>query len=107
MRVMKSGLRFNICNLETSHCRNADVPDITAHIEKTILPHLSYGCRFWADHLSASSYDAKIIHELIHNRFHNHLLYWLEALSLVKKVNIASAMLLSVLDWNQVSQNAV
>jgi hypothetical protein len=106
MRVMKSGLRFNICNLETSHCRNADVPDLTAHIEKTILPHLSYGCRFWADHLSASSYDAKIIHEL-RDFFHNRLLYWLEVLSLVKKVNMASAMLLSVLDWNQVSQNAV
>jgi hypothetical protein len=28
-------------------------------------------------------------------------------LSLVKKVNMASGMLLSVLDWNRVSQNAI
>jgi hypothetical protein len=33
LRTMKSGLRFNICSLETSHFRNTDVPDLTARIE--------------------------------------------------------------------------
>ncbi|KAF8324818.1 hypothetical protein F5887DRAFT_1289993 [Amanita rubescens] len=79
LRVMKSGLRFNIAGLETSHCRNADVPDLAARIEKTIPPHLSYGCRFWADHLGATAYNTEILNG----------------------VNMASRMLLSVRQWNQ------
>src|SRR6266576_2673764 len=105
LRVMKSGLRFNIAGLETSHCRNADVPDLATRIEKTILPHLSYGCRFWADHLGATAYDTDILSE-VKDFLHYRLLYWLEVLSLIKKVNMASGMLLSVLRWNQVRQNA-
>jgi hypothetical protein len=105
LRVMKSGLRFNIAGLETSHCQNADVPDLATRIKKTILPHLSYGCRFWADHLGATAYDTDILNE-VKDFLHYRLLYWLEVLSLIKKVNMASRMLLSVLRWNQVCQNA-
>ena len=105
LRVMKSGLRFNIAGLETSHCRNADVPDLAMRIQKEIPPHLSYGCRFWADHLGVTAYDTDILNE-VKDFLHYRLLYWLEVLSLIKKVNMASGMLLSVVRWNQVRQNA-
>ena len=101
LRVMKSCLRFNIAGLETSHRRNVDVPDLATRIQTTVLPHLSYGCRFWADHLGATAYDADILNE-VNDFLHHRLLYWLEVLSLIKKVNRASGMLLSVLHWNQV-----
>ena len=104
LRVMKSDLRFNIAGLETSHCRNADVPDLAARIRKNIFPRLSYGCCFWADHLGETPYDTNILNE-IKDFLHYRLLYWLEVLSLLKKVNMASGMLLSVLRWNQVCQN--
>jgi len=103
LRVMKAGLRFNIGNLETSHCRNTDVPDLGTRIETMILPHLLYGCRFWPDHLRSSAYDADILNE-VRDFFNHRFLYWLEVLSLVEKVNMASGMLLSVLEWNQVSE---
>ncbi|KIM75554.1 hypothetical protein PILCRDRAFT_669545 [Piloderma croceum F 1598] len=106
MRVMKSGLRFNICNLETSDCRNTDIPDLTIRVEKTILPHLSYGSRFWAGHLGTTAYDTDILSE-VREFFHHCLLYWLEVLSLIKKVNMASGMLLSALDWNQDNTNDI
>ena len=105
LRVMKSDLRFNIAGLETSHCRNADVPDLASRVENAILPHLSYGCRFWADHLGATIYDSDILKEVKDFLYHR-LLYWLEVLSLIKKVNMASGMLLSVMHWNKVRQNA-
>ena len=104
LRVMKYGLRFNIAGLETSHCRNADVPDLATRIQETIPPPLSYACRFWADHLGATAYDTNILNE-VKDFLHYRLLYWLEVLSLIKKVNIASGMLLSVVRWNQVRQN--
>src|ERR1700734_1059451 len=101
-RVMKRELRFNICSLETSHLRNTDVPDLTTRVENTILPRLSYGCRFWAGHLIATAYDATILYEL-QDFLHHRLLYWLEVLSLIKNINVASGMLLSLQEWNQVS----
>jgi hypothetical protein len=106
LRVMKSGLRFNICSLETSHCRNAEVIDLSARIKDSIPPHLSYGCRFWAHHLSATVHDSEILNELRDFLCHR-LLYWLEVLSLIGKFNIVSGILLSVRDWNRVSQTAI
>jgi hypothetical protein len=102
-RVMKRELRFNICGLETSHVRNTDVSDLTTRVTNTILPHLSYVCRFWADHLNATAFDTEILEEL-RDFLHHHFLYWLEVLSLTKFINIASGMLRVVLEWNQVSQ---
>jgi hypothetical protein len=104
-QVMKRELRFNICGLETSHIRNTNVSDLTTRVTNTILPHLSYGCRFWADHLSAIAYNTEILQKL-RDFLHHHLLYWLEVLSLIKSINIASGMLRMVLEWNQVSQVA-
>jgi AAA ATPase domain len=102
LRVMKSELRFNICGLETSHCRNTDVLDLTTRIEKNILPHLSYGCRFWTDHIVVMAYDTRILDEL-RDFFHHRFLYWLEVLSLIKGINLAAKILRSVMRWNQVS----
>jgi hypothetical protein len=98
---MKFGLRFNICGLETSHIRNKDIPGLDTRVEKAIAQHLSYACIFWADHLTVTGYDAEILDAII-NFFHCQLLYWLECLSLLKRVNVASRMLHLILDWNQV-----
>jgi hypothetical protein len=102
LRAMKSGLRFNICGLETSHCRNTDVLDLTTRIENNILPHVSYGCSFWADHIVDTAYDIHILDEL-KDFFHHRFLYWLEVLSLIKGVNLAAKRLRSVMKWNEVS----
>jgi hypothetical protein len=99
---MKFGLRFNICGLETSHIRNTDVPGFNTRVEMAITQHLSYACIFWADHLIVTEYDAEVRDDII-NFFHRQLLYWLECLSLLKRVNIISRMLHLILDWNQVS----
>lgn len=101
LRVMKTDLRFNICSLTTSHLRNDDVPYLDKRVKEAIPTHLSYACRFWADHLLATPYESTILEQLRH-LLYNQLLYWLEVLSLIKRVNIASPMLLSMLNWVQV-----
>lgn len=101
LRVMKTGLRFNICNLATSHLRNDDVLGLDERVKKTVPSHLSYACRFWADHLLATPYELAILEQLQY-LLQNRLLYWLEVLSLIKKVSIASPILLSLSNWIQV-----
>ncbi|KZP17839.1 WD40 repeat-like protein [Athelia psychrophila] len=104
LRVMKEELRFNICGLETSHLRSADVPDLPIRVQTHITPHLLYACRFIGVHLQTTSYEKQVGSEL-KDFLHRHFLYWLEVLSLSKLVNTASRSLSSILKWSQ-SYNA-
>jgi hypothetical protein len=75
---------------------------MATRIAGAIHPHLSYGCWFWSDHLLATTYEIGILNEL-RNFLHSRFLYWLEVLSLTGNVIIASKMLMSIQEWNQVS----
>lgn len=100
--IMKTGLRFNICQLETSHIRNIDVCGLADRIEKFIPTHLSYACHFWADHLQRTAFDTVILAELKSCMYFG-FLYWLEVLSLLKHGPIVPKALLSVCGWSRVS----
>jgi hypothetical protein len=101
LQVMKIGLRFNICQLGSSHVHNDDVPDLGSRIEREIPAHLSYSCRFWADHLRATAFEPDIL-AAVQFLMHTQLLYWLEVMSLIKEVNIASQALLFISNWIRV-----
>jgi hypothetical protein len=98
LKIMDSELRFNICSLSTLYLPN----DSNPHDQVVILPHLSYSCRFWAQHLIVTHFDEKIARQ-IQVFFRTKLLYWLEVLSLIKAMNSASNSLLLVNKWSHVS----
>ena len=79
--LMKSQLRFNICDLETSSKFNRDVPDLQERISESIHPGLLYVCRYWASHLRDAPYSDGLLSEL-DNFTYKLLLHWLEVLSL-------------------------
>jgi hypothetical protein len=95
---MKSGLRFNICELESSHLANDRVPAIAKKIAENIPESLAYSCRFWAIHLQANAPVEKTILE-VKNFLFTSFLFWLEVLSLQKEVEIASPNLVSLKNW--------
>jgi hypothetical protein len=80
LQIMQAHLRFNICQLETSHVRNVDVLDLELRIEKFIPTHLSYSCRFWSDHLQSAVADTDIV-KPVQDFLYMHLFHWLEVLS--------------------------
>jgi hypothetical protein len=98
LETMNNELRFNICSLPTSYLPN----NLNSHDQVAILPHLSYSCRFWAEHLITTRFDEVVAYQ-IEMFFRTKLLYWLEVLSLIKAMNSASASLLLVVKWRQVS----
>ncbi|QRV93345.1 hypothetical protein RhiJN_21363 [Ceratobasidium sp. AG-Ba] len=51
IETMKKELRFNICDLDTSHRLNIDVPDLSGRAKSRIGPHLRYSCTYWTSHL--------------------------------------------------------
>ena len=101
-RIMKTGLKFNICKLETSYVSNDNICDLNARIKNHIPLYLGYACRFWADHLQKTKFTPTTL--LVVNDFFSYrLLFWLEVLSILKEVHIASPALLFTADWAQVN----
>jgi hypothetical protein len=100
-RVMKKELRFNICDLETSHRFNDDVPDMAERVAVAIPSHLSYACCYWYSHLQVASYTDSLLTS-VRDFVATSFLYWLEVLSLIKEVSIASPALRFTTNWSKV-----
>lgn len=98
LRTMKHKLRFNICNFESSYLLNGDVTDLATRIHQQIYPNLLYSSFFWATHLSKTPFEPEIL-EHLQFFMNDQFLYWLEVLSVTKKVNIASGALWLLIDW--------
>ena len=97
--VMKDGLQFNICRLRTSYLPNSDIHDLPERVKKYISPELSYSCRFWTDHLRLTQFNSPLA-EVVRGFFNDEwLLFWLEALSLLKTINSCASWLSNVLQW--------
>jgi WD40 repeat protein len=94
-------LRFNICNMETSHVLNEDVPELLKHVESKISPGLLYACRFWSTHLLQATFDGDLSVSAW-GFLRRRALFWLEAVSLAKITGKASQMLVSLASWSLV-----
>ncbi|KIM72482.1 hypothetical protein PILCRDRAFT_803728, partial [Piloderma croceum F 1598] len=102
LQVMRDGLHFNICDLETSYNRNDDVEALAARIKKHIPGHLSFSCRFWAVYLqdvTGNEFTNGTLLDEIENFFYSRFLYWLEVLSLIKELGMAPVALRIVARW--------
>lgn len=95
-------LRFNICNLETSHLKNASVDDLDILVAKHIPGHLSYACRFWATHAQWMSVEPAIL-KIVEGFLYEKFLQWLEVLSLTQSVLSASSCLKLCMGWIKVT----
>ena len=104
-RVMNAGLRFNMCDIETSYLYNDDL-DLAPRIEKYIPNYLSYSCLFGAEHIQSSAFDPELLRE-VDTFLYTRLLFWLEVLSLIKEIKIASRALLLIGEWSKVSHSII
>jgi hypothetical protein len=104
MQLMNQELQFNICGFETSHRRNDDMTVATP-----VSAHLSYSCRFWADHLEEDNdkHDRRTLLKEMREFFYSRFLFWLEVLSLSKEVSAAQLALLIAIRWLGVSFSRV
>ncbi|GJJ11127.1 hypothetical protein Clacol_005358 [Clathrus columnatus] len=99
IRTMMEELRFNICDIPDSHRQNSDYEDLPARISSSISMPLSYSCRFWAWHVSWTSFDSSLARKVEEFLYHGFLL-WLEALSLVKAINMAAKLMSCLISWS-------
>ncbi|CAE6439276.1 unnamed protein product [Rhizoctonia solani] len=98
MSTMEHELRFNICDLETSHVLNSEVLDLESKIEANISGQLAYSCVYWINHLVGCEDEAAA--GLVANILDNpRLLYWLEVLSVLRRVDVALKELRELSRW--------
>jgi hypothetical protein len=103
LRVMEDGLRFNICDLKSSYLPNSQDTGLPQRVKKSIPPYLSYSCRHWATHVSASNFDSELANAI--NSFFDdeRLLFWIEALGLLNAIRGAIIVLPLIAQWLKVS----
>ena len=54
LRIMNTGLEFNICKLPTSFALNSQIEDLPQRVKKHISPGLRYACLATAQHLQST-----------------------------------------------------
>jgi hypothetical protein len=96
-RVMK-GLRFNIANIPSSFMFDCDNHELAGEVKQNIPPVLSYSCRNWDYHLSASS-PCDPFHETLSEFLQLHALFWIEAMNLLASRGHCHPMLQTAHKW--------
>ena len=100
VRLMTMELRFNICGLESSFLSNADIENLEERVMKFISEGLRYSSLYGFSHLcSGFGADAEVYGSLKEFLGGEHLLYWLEVLSLLGKVHVALSTLAGIRKW--------
>ena len=97
------GLKFNICKLETSYLANDDVEDLSTRLDQHIPPALLYACRFWDDHLRHTDFKTDLFRK-VEILFKEKFLFWLETLSLTRKIGLAPSAFANLNMWLASSQ---
>jgi len=80
-RIMKTHLRFNICDLPSSFLLDSEVPDLNDRIRTKIGESLRYSCLHWAQHLAQTS--SGVGRREIGDFLQSKVLFWIEAMNLL------------------------
>ena len=91
--IMSKKLRKDICDLQLP---GAEVKDVhNEKIEQCLPAELQYACRYWVQHLQQSKLPL-LDNGNVHLFLQEHLLFWLEALSILKKFSEGVLALISL-----------
>jgi hypothetical protein len=91
LEAMNNTLCRDMCSLRKPGAR---IKEATDQVEASILPQSTYACEYWIDHLCACTqdYDDTLLDNgKAHCFLQKHLLHWLEAMSLLRKIPHAIA----------------
>ncbi|KAH7349299.1 hypothetical protein B0T11DRAFT_288935 [Plectosphaerella cucumerina] len=103
LRVMRRHLRRNMAGLTFPGMRRDDIDE--QHLKTILSPELIYACRFWAHHWDFYGQFDEECCDLVYAFLKEHLLHWLEALSLMGCARECSAALRPLRFWEKNKQS--
>jgi NACHT domain len=83
LRLMLATLKRDVCSLCAPGVLTKDVGSVT--VEQCLSSAVQYACIYWVQHLQKGSTQLHD-NDQVHQFLRTHLLYWLEALSLIGKI---------------------
>lgn len=84
LNLMKGHLKKDMCDLQQPGVLASELE--YSKVESCLPPAVQYACRYWVAHLQGANivlYDGDVVHKFLQKYF----LYWLEALSLMRKTS--------------------
>jgi hypothetical protein len=97
---MNSSLKENICNLD-GRPPNDSIPKET--ISTHVSEGLAYACMYWVSHLTSvreeDIQNANDVHKLMDEFLRDHILHWMECLSLLGQLDVAVRSLRMIEGW--------
>jgi hypothetical protein len=103
LRLLNERLRQDVCDIRDPGIANEDIPHLFARIARSMPEAVRYACEYWPVHFFASGHVSGTVFAALVAFCTNHLLYWLEALSLLGTLSSAQEHLPRMLLWCQVS----
>jgi hypothetical protein len=101
--LLNEHLRQDVCEIRNPGLANADVPDLPARIARSVPEAVRYACVSWPTHLIASDSVSGTVSALLLNFCAEHLLHWIEVLSMLGELSSAGNHLPKIMTWCQVS----
>jgi hypothetical protein len=103
LSLMNTSLKENICNLTGRPANDSIANDTVAvHISEA----LTYACVYWTSHLTSVRKEdlrnADDIRELLDEFLRDHVLHWMECLSISKQLNVVIESLRMIEGWAMV-----
>jgi hypothetical protein len=103
LNLMLEGLKFNICQLETSSHFNSQVQDLGSRVDRSISDPLQYSCMYGLNHLRGLNDASKECTGLVEKLLGSEkVLFWLEALSVLGAVPTGRSCLRELRKWTKV-----
>ncbi|RXW18119.1 hypothetical protein EST38_g7742 [Candolleomyces aberdarensis] len=99
-RVMNAGLKFNIANIPSSFIFDSENHALRNEAERNIPPTLSYACRNWSHHLSATvptAVDPLLV--TLSTFLELRVLFWIEAMNLLGFRGLCDPILQTAREW--------
>lgn len=99
---MQASLRSDICQIDDPTKLNSDVENLDIRLAKYVPADLCYACIFWVKHVEKSDVEDHELCDLVQRFLFNHLIDWVEILSLLQALDdvLPSIKLLS--NWIEV-----
>jgi hypothetical protein len=101
VKTMENHLRFDICQFPSSYLRNDQVPNLDRVVAEKIQGHVAHSCWFWARHVAGTPVDRELS-KRVKSFLEINFLYWLEVMSITKRLGAAAEALRQVTIWNAV-----
>lgn len=102
---MISLLKRDICDIRNPSKLYHEIDDLEQRKRENLPGDLRYACLHWAGHLKLSP-PSESLAELCQTFIFKYLLYWVEALSLMGRLEEVTPIVKSAQNWTKVGQNS-